>query len=224
MRALFHYPLLPGCRQVRMAFGEKKLKVREVVIDPWEPDADFLALAVEGEPPVLRDVTEAGPVTIVGVRALCEYADEASTRNKLIPGDRIARAEVRRLCDWFDNRFDIEVNALILAEKIETAHVGQTPDTQTLREGRTHLREHMDYMSWLLDRRDGLAGPEFSLADIAGAAAFSCLDYVDEIPWRDFPDVKSWYQRIKSRPSMRPILSDRVPGLRPPLHYSDLDF
>ncbi|MEM9601175.1 MAG: glutathione S-transferase N-terminal domain-containing protein, partial [Pseudomonadota bacterium] len=53
MRTLYHYPLHPGCRAVRICFAEKKLKLREVEIDPWEPDEDFLALAVEEVPPVL---------------------------------------------------------------------------------------------------------------------------------------------------------------------------
>lgn len=221
---LYHYPLLPACRQVRICFAEKKLKLRETIIDPWNPTPDFLKLAVEGVPPVLTDLAQSGQITLVGARAICEYADEASSRHQLIPGDRGERAEIRRLCDWFDHRFDMEVNALILSEKLETSQVGGTPDTATLREGRAALREHLDYLTWLLERRDGLAGPAFTLADISAASALSCLDYMGEVPWRDWPSLKLWYQTIKSRPSMRPLLSERIPGLRPPAHYSDLDF
>lgn len=224
MRTLYHYPLLPACRCARICFAEKKLKTREVVIDPWQPDEKFLGLAIEGVPPVLTDLTQTGQVTIIGTRAICEYADEASQRHMLIPGDRAQRAEIRRLCDWFDHRFDMEVNALILAEKLETSQVGGTPDTATLREGRTALRSHLEYIDWLLERRDGLAGPSFTLADISAVAALSCLDYMGEVPWRDWPNVKLWYQTIKSRPSVRPILTDRIPGLQPPPHYADLDF
>lgn len=224
MRTLYHYPLHPGCRAVRICFAEKKLKLREAVIDPWEPDADFLSLAVEGVPPVLTDLTPNGEVTIVGTLALCEYADEGGSRTPLLPGARHERAEIRRLCTWFGQRFDHEVNALILPEKLETVRLGGTPDTEALREGRAALRDHLDYMTWLLERRDGLGGPAFTLADIMAAAHLSCLDYLDEVPWRDVPDVKSWYQRIKSRPSFRPLLADRIPGIRPPRHYADLDF
>lgn len=224
MRRLYHYPLLPSCRQVRICFAEKKLKVRETIIDPWEPDDSFLALSVEGIPPVLTDLSQSGEITIVGARAICEYADEASSRHPLLPGDRTLRAEIRRICDWFDHRFDMEVNALILSEKLEKTQIGETPDTSVLREGRARLRDHMDYLDWLLERRDGLAGPSFSLADISAAAALSCLDYVGEVPWREWPSVKDWYQRIKSRPSVRPLLEDRIPGLHPAPHYADLDF
>jgi glutathione S-transferase len=36
--------------------------------------------------------------------------------------------------------------------------------------------------------------------------------------------VKEWYARMKSRPSFRGVLADRVPGTSPPAHYDDLDF
>lgn len=224
MRTLYHYPLHPGCRAVRMCFAEKKLKLREVVIDPWHPDDKFLSLTVEQVPPVLTDLSQGGAVTIAGTLTLCEYADEASSRHPLIPGERHERAEVRRLGTWFGQRFDHEVNALILPEKLETVFLGGTPDPDALREGRAALREHLSYMTWLLSIRDGLAGPAFTLADVVAAAHLSCLDYLGEVPWREFPDVKDWYQAIKSRPSFRPFLADRVPGIRPPRHYADLDF
>lgn len=224
MRTLYHYSLHPGSRAVRISFSEKKLKLREVEIDPWNPDEAFLALSAEDVPPILTDITDVGNVTIVGSQTLCEYADEASTRNPLMPGGRHERAEIRRLCTWFGQRFDHEVNALIFPEKLETVFLGGTPDTNALREGRAALRDHLSYIGWLLNQRDGLAGPSFTLADIIAAAHISCLDYMDEIPWREFPSVQEWYQTLKSRPSFRPILKDRVPGIRPPRHYGDLDF
>lgn len=224
MRTLYHYPMHPGCRAVRLCFTEKKLKLREIVIDPWNPDEKFQSLSAEAVPPVLTDLTKSGSVTIVGSQTLCEYADESSARNPLMPGERHERAEVRRLTTWFGQRFDHEVNALILPEKLESVFIGGTPDPDALREGRAALRDHLSYITWLLSIRDGLAGPAFTLADIMASAHLSCLDYLGEVPWREFPAVQEWYQTIKSRPSFRPLLTDRLPGIRPPQHYGDLDF
>jgi glutathione S-transferase len=50
------------------------------------------------------------------------------------------------------------------------------------------------------------------------------LDYLGDVPWDRHPGAKLWYSRIKSRPSFRPLLADRLPGLKPPEHYDDLDF
>ena len=61
-------------------------------------------------------------------------------------------------------------------------------------------------------------------ADLAAAAHVSVLDYFGEVVWRFFPALKTWYMRLKSRPSFRPLLADRLPGMAPVEHYADLDF
>ncbi|MEP6831412.1 MAG: glutathione S-transferase family protein, partial [Rhizomicrobium sp.] len=52
----------------------------------------------------------------------------------------------------------------------------------------------------------------------------SALDYFGEVPWSEFPVTTEWYVRMKSRPSFRSILADRVPGQPPAAHYAELDF
>ena len=83
---------------------------------------------------------------------------------------------------------------------------------------------HGDYIGELVDARNWLAGEEISLADMAAAAHLSCLDYLGDIPWEEFSQVKDWYVRVKSRPSFRPLLGDYISGMPPPRHYADLDF
>ena len=98
------------------------------------------------------------------------------------------------------------------------------PDSSAIRAGQSNLRHHLDYIAWLAARRNWLAGDDFSLADIAAAAHLSTLDFLDDIRWADHDEVKLWYQRVKSRPSFRPLLADRIIGFRAPVHYADLDF
>jgi glutathione S-transferase len=50
------------------------------------------------------------------------------------------------------------------------------------------------------------------------------LDFIGDIDWAKFPPAKEWYVRIKSRPSFRSLLSDRIAGMTPPGHYAELDF
>ena len=45
-----------------------------------------------------------------------------------------------------------------------------------------------------------------------------------EIDWREHGAAREWYTRVKSRPSFRSLLADRVRGLSPVSHYADLDF
>ena len=100
----------------------------------------------------------------------------------------------------------------------------QPPSSSAIRAGHANIGIHLAYIEYLIERRNWLAGPDFTLADICAAAQLSCVDYVGDVPWEDYPEAKSWYARIKSRPSMRPILADRIPGIPPPKHYANPDF
>ena len=93
-----------------------------------------------------------------------------------------------------------------------------------LRTARANIRQHMRYLTWLAGSRQWLAGERMSYADLAAAASISILDYLGEIDWSESPLAKDWYQRLKSRPSFRPLLTERVRGLTPVSHYADLDF
>ncbi|MDP4725424.1 MAG: glutathione S-transferase family protein, partial [Alphaproteobacteria bacterium] len=62
------------------------------------------------------------------------------------------------------------------------------------------------------------------LADLAAAAHLSVVDYLGDVPWDKHENAKSWYARIKSRPSFRALLHDRLPGITPSATYGDLDF
>lgn len=226
MRTLYHWPLDPASRQARIALGEKKLKFKTVAVVPWAPQTDFLHLCVEGVPPCLVEQDPQDTRIVPSARAICEYVTEiGNPRVQLLSDNAAERAEARRLAQWFDFKFTSEVNAYILSERLEkTLRGGGAPEPRELRMGREHLKFHLEYFSWLLEQRDWLAGHTFSLADIAAGAHISCLDYLDEIRWDDWPELKEWYQKLKSRPSFRPLLKDSIPGLRAPVHYTDLDF
>lgn len=228
MRTLLHLPLDPASRTIRIILAEKGLPVRLVETRPWEDEgAQTLAAANPAcTAPVLIDTPPTGgEVSISPVAAIIEYLDEAYMGSPMLPGASAARAETRRICAWFHEKFDREVNDLTLRERVDKRLMrrGQ-PDYERFKEGTNALSWHLDYIAWLLDQRTWLAGERFGAADIAGAAHFSALDYIDIVPWNDFPSVREWYARIKSRPSMRPILKDRIESLPPPSHYDDPDF
>ena len=93
-----------------------------------------------------------------------------------------------------------------------------------LRAIRANIRYHLGYVNHLAHERRWLAGDEMSFADMAAAAHLSSIDYLGEVAWEDYPSAKSWYARMKSRPSFRALLADRMPGISPAPVYADLDF
>jgi glutathione S-transferase len=98
------------------------------------------------------------------------------------------------------------------------------PNSTAIRAGKSNLGYHLEYITYLAERRRWLAGDHFSLADISAAAHLSSLDYLGDVPWDEHEPAKEWYARVKSRPSFRPLLADHIPGITPPAHYTDLDF
>ena len=224
-RTLHHFTLDPFSRTVRLALGEKRLAYAEQVVRYWErPDA-LGGLNPSGLPPVLVDGRGRDAVVVCETRAILEHLEERHPSPALLPADPAARAEARRLLGWFERKFDYEVNGLLLHEKMEKRLLGLgAPELAALRAGREALRAHLAMLEELLGRRHWLAGAELSLADLAAAAHLSVIDYVGEAPWDDFPHTRGWYARLKSRPSFRPLLTDRQPGLSPAAHYDDLDF
>ncbi|HEX7760883.1 MAG TPA: glutathione S-transferase family protein [Caulobacteraceae bacterium] len=224
-RTLHHFPLDPASRQVRLALGEKRLAFTDNVVRYWEQPKEFLALNPTGVPPVLVERQSGQDLVICEARPILEHLDETVSQPPMLGRDPAERAESRRLMQWFDRKFNDEVNAFLLHEKLEKRLLRMgAPDLYSMRQGRDALRVHLSYIEKLLQTRDWLAGKRLSYADFAGGANISVLDYFGDIPWRDFPAVKTWYMTLKSRPAFRPILADRWPGLAPAGHYDDLDF
>ncbi len=222
MRLLYHVALCPFSRKVRIVLAEKGSEFQLQVEKVWERRSAFLALNPAGQVPVMVD--EDGTV-LAESSAICEYLEEQFPRPALIGDTPKARAEVRRLTAWFDLKFDREVTRNLVGEKMMKRFLGLgEPNSGAIRAGHGNLPTHLEYISYLVERRSWLAGENFSLADIAAAAHLSCLDYIGDVSWEKFPIAKDWYVRIKSRPSFRAILADHVAGMPPPRHYADLDF
>lgn len=224
-RTLHHFPLDPASRQVRLALGEKRLAFRETAERYWERRPELTALNPSGLTPVLVETDGGRSLVICESRAILEHLEDVAPEPELMGRDLAERAETRRLLQWFDRKFDYEVNGLLLHEKMEKRLLGLgAPDLSNLRAGREALRAHLSYIDQLLTERDWLNGRRLSLADFAAAANLSVIDYFGDVPWGDFSAVRTWYMKIKSRPCFRPLLADRWPGLAPVPHYDDLDF
>ncbi|MGB1843097.1 MAG: glutathione S-transferase family protein [Thalassobaculaceae bacterium] len=222
MPSLLHLPLDPFSRKIRIVLGEKKITASLAVEPIWERRHEFLSINPAGTVPVF---IEDDGTTISTSQAIAEYLEETSTEPALIFGTALQRAEIRRLCNWFDVKFNTEVTEYLLGEKIMKRFLGLgEPSSETIRAGYANIDTHLGYIEYLAEQRAWLAGDNFSLADITAASHISCIDYLGDIAWEDYQQAKQWYARIKSRPSFRPLLQDLIPGTQPPAHYKNLDF
>lgn len=222
MLTLYHSPLMPTCRKVRLMLREKNVPHELITELFWMRRPEFFAMNPAGEVPVL--VTDKGNA-ICGPYAITEYLDDQFPDVQFFGNTPLERAEVRRLVEWFDAKFDREVTQLVLFEKLYKRLMGYgEPSSEAIRAGKRNINYHLDYIAYLLNTRNWLAGEYLTLADISAAAHLSSLDYLGDVDWDSHPSVKEWYALIKCRPAFRDLLEDSVQGFKPPSYYADPDF
>lgn len=221
MKTLYHFPLCPFSRQARILLKEKNLAFTLIREDYWLRRKELLSLNPSGELPILLEEN----ITICGIYPIIEYLCEVYQTEDFSIFLPVEKTEIRRLISWFNNKFYREVTKYILDEKMIRLFLNAgSPKSILIRNAKDNLSKHISYISRLLEEREYLALDKISIADFIAAAHLSVLDFFDEIAWDQYSILKHWYSLIKSRPSFRPILLDRMPGFNPPKHYEDLDF
>lgn len=230
MTTLYYYPMSAASRAIRLLlleYGENPTLVEELV---WRGRDEFMQMNPAGSLPVM---VERDGNTVIGATAISEYIDETlgvMKREKRVVSEIAGdRAEMRRLVDWALVKLDDEVTRYIVNERVTkrqmpTSAGGGAPDAASLRYARANIKNHLLYLDWLAGTRNWMAGDQMTFADLALAASLSVLDYLGEVEWVADSALKDWYAKMKSRPSFRPLLAERLRGMPPVSHYVDLDF
>jgi len=223
MWQLYQFPLCPFSRKVRLLLGEKGVGYDLVRESPWDRRDEFLDMNPAGQVPVMADPNR--NILLMDSMAICEYLEETVDKAAMINGTAVNRAEIRRLVAWFDTQYFQDVTAPLLGERMMKRIVTKaSPDAKVLREAMKAAERHLDYTDYLLDHHNWMAGATMSLADLAAAAQISVADYLGGVDWKGHEQTARWYRGFKSRPSFRPLLSERMEGISPPKSYDDVDF
>lgn len=222
MRLLYHFPLSPEGRLVRLALAEKKLAFGAEPVELIHLPPAVLELSPRAQVPLLVDEDR---TPIAGAGAIVEYLEELYPLENLLGTGAAQRAETRSLLDWLNNFVAREVTDKLYGERLlKRARRSGAPDSQAIRAGLSAADKFLQWIGQQCDARRWLAGDQLSLADLNCAAQLSSIDYLGDLNWAAHPGAKAWYSRLKSRPSFRPLLADAFPGLPPAPHYTNLDF
>src|ERR1700761_3636206 len=110
MTDLHHYPLCPHSRFVRLVLGEMGLEPTFIEERPFDRREIFLLMNPAGTTPVLVD---SNVPPIPGWAPIAEYLDETRGLGmgdtRLLSDKLSPRIETRRLLDWFNGKFFLEV-------------------------------------------------------------------------------------------------------------------
>ena len=221
MRCLYHLPLSPFCRKVRLLLAEKKLEINLIEEPVWKRQSDFIKQSPSLKVPLLK----MDGLILSESNTIFEYLEEVYPNPPLLPTIMAERVEARRFSSWFDDTFHQDVTSKLLYQRVyrqltDSDHA----DSSLMKSGMVALKSHSNYLDRILEERRWLAGDSMTIADFAAAAHFSSLDYIGDIDWNEFDSIKNWYAKIKSRPAFRSLLTDYLPTFMPSKHYADLDF
>lgn len=222
MTLLYHHPLCPTSRLARVLLYEQNVKFEQDKIDYWKERNKLLSIDPLCELPIIK--TNEGRF-VVGYYPVIEYIINLSENFHLADLDAGDLSDMRRIIYWLVKRFNSEVTAYILSEKlVKLLSDSGSPKTEFLRAARVNFIHHTNYFKTLLQKNGNLVSNNLTVADIFFACHLSVLDYFGEVNWEKMIWLKNWYAPIKSRPSFRSLLSDRISIISPPSYYDDLDF
>ena len=118
MAILFHHPLCPRSRFIRLLLAEYGMEPELIEERPYERRQDFLIANPAGDLPVLIDSND---FVVPGATTIAEYLDETrglGLDRRLLPERPGERVEARRLTEWFNAKFYQEVSEPLVNEKI----------------------------------------------------------------------------------------------------------
>lgn len=226
MNILYHNIVCPFSKQARILLKELNIDFHlKQDISLLKEKYSLIKLNIARTLPIFED--DINKYYIIGIYSLAEYLKEEYENFTLFSNKINHNCEIRRIFQWFNEKFNREVTQIYLKAKLinnSENYLNNYPNIKLLNLSLDNLKKHLDYINYLLDIRSFIAWENISIADIAAASHLSLLDYFGEIKWNDLPRLQQWYSIIKSRPSFQQILNDKIAGFKASPNYSNLDF
>jgi glutathione S-transferase len=186
--------------RVKIVLHEKGLAYQRVTLDlakKEQKQPEFLKLNPYGKVPVINDN---GKVLFESC-IINEYLDEQYPQPALMPKDPYLRARGRVLVDY-GLRYMHEPYWALRGEMLKKE---SERDHTIIDEKRGNLRELMRYLEDALGDKPYFLG-ELSLTDIDLLARFFRFEDYGALPDPSLPRLSGWLQKIKQRPSVKPVL------------------
>ena len=192
----------PNPRRVRVFLAEKGVTVPSVQVDIGKAEnreAAFLAKNPIGGVPILE--LDDGTVISESV-AICRYFEEIHPKPPLMGID----AKDRAIVEMWNRRMELEVMLPIL-QTFRNTHAyfkGRIPQVAEYGEVcRAAASKRLEWVDGELSRREFIAGPRFTIADITLLIG---IDFGRVVKIGIQPEQKNlarWYEAVSSRPSAK---------------------
>lgn len=199
---LYDSTMAPNPRRVRIFLAEKGITVPSVQVDIGKAEnrgADYLAKNPLGGVPILE--LDDGTVLTETV-AICRYFEEIQPNPPLMGTD----AKDRAIVEMWQRRMELEV-ALPIMQTFRNTHdffKGRIPQVKEYGEVcRAQAVKRLEWMDGELAKREFVAGPRYTIADITLLIG---IDFGRVVKLGIQPEQKNlarWYEAVSSRPSAK---------------------
>ena len=190
---LYDKPECPFCWKIRLALFEQGVAVEHIDSLAPETRETWQSLTPRKTVPVLVN----GDVVIYESNVILEYLNDLS--GTLLPQDPTQRVTARLINSYSDGVIGAGLREVIF-EKRGNAEADW--DHSRIEQGIAQFETALDYLSDQLGDNTFFAG-SYSFPECALTARFGLAEaYGVEIPER-FNNLRSWFERMKSRPSYR---------------------
>ena len=215
---LFYYPVCPISNKFRILLNLLTIEYEAIKIISKQdvknlPTIDFVCL------PILQN------------------GEQFFRDNYSILIHLLGLSQHKLLLDWFQNEeiqymeylinqnMYFEVYKPTIFEKTQklVLHNEYFPNNNSIKLGIEAQGFYFNKLEAMLSKRDWISRV-FSINDISIFAMLATIDYCFLVPWMKYPNLKQWYQRLKSKEEFNFILKDRIFNLLPPSHYDVIDF
>ncbi len=191
---LYHNPLSPNVRRVRLTAAVLGLELEEKKLDfakGEHKNPEYLALNPNGAVPTLVD----GDFVLTESRAIMQYLASKKPESGLLPRDEAARADVSRWQFWDAAHFSPQVGTLAFERMLKGMLGLGEPDQAKINEALTNFRRWAAVLDKRLTGKQYVVGNALTIADLTLASSLMYAKQVDA-PLAEFPNVQAWFSRI----------------------------
>jgi glutathione S-transferase len=191
---LFHNPLSPNVRRVRVTAAVLGIELEEKKLDfakGEHKNPEYLALNPNGAVPTLVD----GEFVLTESRAIMQYLASKKPESGLLPRDEATRADVTRWQFWDAAHFSPQCASLAF-EKLLKGMLGLgQPDNAKIQESLANFRRFGAVLNKRLDGKQYVVGSSLTVADLTLASTLMYARQA-EVPLAEFPHVDAWFARV----------------------------
>lgn len=191
---LYHNPLSPNVRRVRLAVAALGLDIEEHVVDFSKGEHKspaYLAINPNGAVPTLVD----GDFALSESRAIMQYLASKKPEGGLLPKDERSRADVTRWQFWDAAHWSPALAGIAFERVLKGMMNLGAPDLAKIEEHLKNFRRWGAVLDGHLDGKTYIVGNTLTVADLTLASSLMYAKQ-SEIPLNEFGNVEGWFGRI----------------------------